>query len=52
MNAERVSQRSYWLETAPVGAPAPPPAADLSVDVAVVGGGIAGLSTAWELARR
>lgn len=52
MKAERVSQSSYWLETAPAGAPAPPPAADLSVDVAVVGGGIAGLSTAWELARR
>ncbi|MFE0256189.1 FAD-dependent oxidoreductase [Streptomyces sp. NPDC059010] len=52
MNAERVSQNSYWVETAPAGAPAPPPAADLSVDVAVVGGGIAGLSATWELARR
>lgn len=52
MNAERVSQSSYWLETAPAGAAAPPPDVDLSVDVAVVGGGIAGLSTAWELARR
>lgn len=52
MNAERVSQGSYWLETAPAGAPAPPPDSDVSVDVAVVGGGIAGLSTAWELARR
>ncbi|MEU3183936.1 FAD-dependent oxidoreductase [Streptomyces sp. NPDC006923] len=29
----------------------PPLAEDLSVDVAVVGGGIAGLSTAWELGR-
>ncbi|MFC5213618.1 FAD-dependent oxidoreductase [Streptomyces coerulescens] len=52
MNTERVSQSSYWLETAPAGAPAPPPTADLRVDIAVVGGGIAGLSTAWELARR
>lgn len=52
MNAERLSQSSYWLETAPAGAPAPPPDADIGVDVAVVGGGIAGLSAAWELARR
>ncbi|MEU3516187.1 FAD-dependent oxidoreductase [Streptomyces sp. NPDC006654] len=52
MNAEREIRGSYWLETAPGGAPAPPPAGDVSVDVAVVGGGIAGLSTAWELARR
>ncbi|MFJ7075448.1 FAD-dependent oxidoreductase [Streptomyces sp. NPDC098781] len=52
MNAEREFRGSHWLETAPPGAPAPPPAGDLTVDVAVVGGGIAGLSTAWELARR
>ena len=43
---------SYWLETAPPGEPAPPPSHDLSVDVAVVGGGIAGLSAAWELTRQ
>ncbi|MDR6979841.1 glycine/D-amino acid oxidase-like deaminating enzyme/nitrite reductase/ring-hydroxylating ferredoxin subunit [Streptomyces sp. 3330] len=52
MNAETGTQGSYWLETAPPGAPAPPPSGDLSVDVAVVGAGIAGLSTAWELARQ
>ncbi|MEU9955203.1 FAD-dependent oxidoreductase [Streptomyces sp. NPDC050982] len=52
MNAERGIQGSYWLETAPPGAPAPPPSGDLTVDVAVVGGGIAGLSTAWELVRQ
>ncbi|MFI6277280.1 FAD-dependent oxidoreductase [Streptomyces sp. NPDC050988] len=52
MNAERDIQGSYWLETAPPGAPAPPPSGDLTVDVAVVGGGIAGLSTAWELVRQ
>ncbi|WP_225828710.1 FAD-dependent oxidoreductase [Streptomyces naphthomycinicus] len=52
MDAERGFRGSYWLETAPPGAPAPPPSGDIAVDVAVVGGGIAGLSTAWELVRR
>ncbi|MGI3197951.1 FAD-dependent oxidoreductase [Streptomyces sp. GLT-R25] len=52
MNTEAGIRGSYWLETAPPGEPAPPPAHDLSVDVAVVGGGIAGLSAAWELARQ
>jgi glycine/D-amino acid oxidase-like deaminating enzyme/nitrite reductase/ring-hydroxylating ferredoxin subunit len=41
---------SYWLDTAP-GAPHPALAEDLEVDVAVIGGGVAGLSTAYELAR-
>ncbi|WP_240197114.1 FAD-dependent oxidoreductase [Nonomuraea lactucae] len=41
---------SYWMDsTEPTSYPLP--AADVQVDVAVVGGGIAGLSTAWELAR-
>ncbi|MFH8798546.1 FAD-dependent oxidoreductase [Streptomyces sp. NPDC017936] len=43
---------SYWLDTAPPGDPAPPLEGPLTVDVAVVGAGVAGLSTAWELARR
>ncbi|WP_128374784.1 FAD-dependent oxidoreductase [Streptomyces cavernae] len=47
---EKRSNRSYWMETAP-GTPLPPLEADLDVDVAVVGAGMAGLSTAWELAR-
>lgn len=43
---------SYWLHSVPPGEPAPPPEGPLTVDVAVVGGGVAGLCTAWELARR
>ncbi|MFE9448090.1 FAD-dependent oxidoreductase [Streptomyces sp. NPDC006739] len=52
MNTEPGILGSYWLETAPPPTPCPPPSADFSVDVAVVGGGIAGLSTAWELVRQ
>ncbi|MFG2555734.1 FAD-dependent oxidoreductase [Streptomyces sp. NPDC048581] len=51
-DAESGIRSSYWLESAPPGEPAPPPSGDLSVEVAVVGGGIAGLSTAWELVRQ
>ncbi|WP_432188076.1 FAD-dependent oxidoreductase [Streptomyces sp. Tue6028] len=43
---------SYWIETAPPGMPFPALDSDLNVDVAVIGAGIAGISTAWELARR
>ncbi|WP_028803993.1 FAD-dependent oxidoreductase [Streptomyces sp. 142MFCol3.1] len=43
---------SYWIETAPPGRPYPTLDSDLNVDVAVIGAGVAGLSTAWELARR
>ncbi|MEV5612498.1 FAD-dependent oxidoreductase [Streptomyces sp. NPDC052225] len=41
---------SYWIESAP-GRRHPPLERDVSVDVAVIGAGIAGLSTAWELTR-
>lgn len=41
---------SYWLQTAP-GPDRPALTEDLDVDVAVIGAGVAGLSTAWELAR-
>ncbi|MFJ1735455.1 FAD-dependent oxidoreductase [Streptomyces sp. NPDC088254] len=47
-----VHEGSYWLHTVPPGTPAPPPEGPLTVDVAVVGGGVAGLCTAWEVARR
>jgi glycine/D-amino acid oxidase-like deaminating enzyme/nitrite reductase/ring-hydroxylating ferredoxin subunit len=41
---------SYWISSTP-GTSYPRLAADVAVDVAVVGAGIAGVSTAWELAR-
>ncbi len=43
---------SHWMATSPATDHPPlAPDADTDVDVAVIGGGIAGLSTAWELAR-
>ncbi|MER6976583.1 FAD-dependent oxidoreductase [Streptomyces carpinensis] len=42
---------SYWVETAPGPPPRPPLAEDLDVDVVVIGAGMAGLSTAYELTR-
>ncbi|WP_229859452.1 FAD-dependent oxidoreductase [Streptomyces poonensis] len=44
------TQGSYWIETAP-GEAYPPLDGDLDVDVVVVGAGIAGISTAYEVAR-
>jgi glycine/D-amino acid oxidase-like deaminating enzyme/nitrite reductase/ring-hydroxylating ferredoxin subunit len=52
MNTYADEQKSYWIETAPSGDLQPSLDADITVDVAVIGAGIAGLSTAWELARR
>jgi glycine/D-amino acid oxidase-like deaminating enzyme/nitrite reductase/ring-hydroxylating ferredoxin subunit len=40
---------SYWMDSAP-GPSYPALVGDVEVDVAVVGAGIAGISTAWELA--
>ncbi|MGH3325902.1 MAG: FAD-dependent oxidoreductase [Streptomyces sp.] len=47
-----VGYESYWMLSA-AAAPHPPlpPGSETEVDVAVVGGGVAGLSVAWELAR-
>ncbi|MFD7701122.1 FAD-dependent oxidoreductase [Streptomyces caelestis] len=50
MTEKQQTGGSYWLQTAPGGRHTPL-AEDLDVDVAVIGGGIAGLCTARELAR-
>ena len=50
MNVGNEHSRSLWMSKAPV-AEALPLAADAEADVVVVGSGIAGLSTAYELAR-
>ncbi|MEU2060202.1 FAD-dependent oxidoreductase [Streptomyces sp. NPDC013455] len=50
MREQRKVTDSYWLRTAP-GPSHPALDEDVDVDVAVVGAGIAGLSTAHELAR-
>ncbi|MEU4221241.1 FAD-dependent oxidoreductase [Actinoplanes sp. NPDC026623] len=42
------TDESYWMESTPTTA-YPALTGDVDVDVVVVGGGIAGLSTAWEL---
>jgi glycine/D-amino acid oxidase-like deaminating enzyme/nitrite reductase/ring-hydroxylating ferredoxin subunit len=45
-----MTNRSYWLNTTPTTA-YPPLDQPLDVDVAVIGGGIAGVCTAWMLSR-
>ncbi|MFD3869274.1 FAD-dependent oxidoreductase [Streptomyces sp. NPDC058623] len=50
MDPSDVSGSSYWMRTTDFPS-FPSLTAPVEVDVAVVGGGIAGLSTAWELAR-
>ncbi|MCC5036400.1 FAD-dependent oxidoreductase [Streptomyces sp. WAC 00631] len=44
------THESYWIDTTPQTSH-PSLDTDLETDVAVIGGGIAGLCTAWELAR-
>lgn len=41
---------SYWIDSTPPTS-YPPLAEDTEVDIAVIGGGIAGVCTAWEVAR-
>ena len=41
-----------WLDGAPPDEPAPPLARDLEVDLAIIGGGFTGVSTAFHLSRR
>jgi glycine/D-amino acid oxidase-like deaminating enzyme/nitrite reductase/ring-hydroxylating ferredoxin subunit len=50
MNVGNEASKSFWMEQAPV-IEAPPLTADAECDVVVIGAGIAGLSTAYELAR-
>ena len=50
MNVENERSRSLWMQAARPGAQ--PLGSDLRVEVLVVGGGIAGLSTAYELVLR
>ncbi|MBT2383927.1 FAD-dependent oxidoreductase [Streptomyces sp. ISL-11] len=48
----RTTYESYWMDTTPVTSyPHLGPGTEVEADVAVVGGGIAGLCAAWELAR-
>ena len=42
---------SFWLDTVPPTPPRAPLRTDISADVAIVGGGIAGLATAYAIAR-
>ncbi|MFJ4877212.1 FAD-dependent oxidoreductase [Streptomyces sp. NPDC088745] len=50
MSTESPDSGSYWMEYG-AGAAHPPPSGRVEADVAVIGAGIAGISTAWELAR-
>jgi glycine/D-amino acid oxidase-like deaminating enzyme len=43
--------RSVWVAESAPAAPAPPLAGPLTTDVAIVGGGFTGVSTAWHLRR-
>jgi glycine/D-amino acid oxidase-like deaminating enzyme len=44
--------RSVWQSTKPPDEPRPPLQGDTSADLAIIGGGFTGVSTAWHMARR
>ena len=46
------ANRSCWIDEAPPCAPLPALRTDARADVAVIGGGLTGVSTAWHLAQR
>ena len=46
------ANRSVWAATAPTATPCAPLRGDIEADVAILGGGFTGVSTARELARR
>jgi hypothetical protein len=50
MNVGNEHSASYWMQEAPV-IDAPPLTSDVTCDIVVIGSGIAGLSTAYELTR-
>src|SRR5262249_62384691 len=45
------SNRSVWTEEAPAPRPEPPLSSRAGAEIAVIGGGLTGVSTAWHLSQ-